>query len=54
MALEIYRQMNGTQKNHSEWSDPYPGRHTWYVLNYKWILAVQEMIIMIQTTDPEG
>jgi hypothetical protein len=30
-----------------------PERHVWYVLTYKWTVAIECRIIMLQSTDPK-
>ena len=34
-------------------SDPDPLGHAWYVLTYKWILAIKYRILRLQSTDPK-
>ena len=34
-------------------SNPEPERHVWYVLTYKWTLAIKGRITMLQSIDPK-
>jgi hypothetical protein len=47
----IFRQMNGTRKDHPEWGNPEPKRKTWYILTCKWILVIKYRITMLQSID---
>ena len=38
--MNFCRQMDGTRKYYSEWDNPDPKGHAWYVLTDKWILAI--------------
>lgn len=51
--------MDGTRKHHPEWGYPDPKWHAWYVLNYKWILAIKYRITKLgpelkKLNDKEG
>ena len=43
--------MDGTRNYHSEWGNPVPKEHTWYILTDKWILPQKLRIPKIQFTD---
>jgi hypothetical protein len=45
--------MNGTRKYHIEQSNPDPKGHAWYVLTYKWILAIMYRRSTLQSADPK-
>jgi hypothetical protein len=50
--MKFCRQMDRTRKYYPERGNPYPERHTWYLLTYKWILAIKYRIPMLYSTDP--
>ena len=39
---EIFRQINGTRKNHPEWGNPDSEKQIWYALTRKWILLLNK------------
>jgi hypothetical protein len=45
--------MDGTRKCHPELGNPAPKGHGWYILTYKWILAIKYRITMLYSIDPK-
>jgi hypothetical protein len=45
--------MDGTQKDYAESGNPDSERQTWYILLYKWKLALKYRITTLQSTDPK-
>jgi hypothetical protein len=45
--------MDGSWEYYHEWSNLVPKGHVWYVLIYKWILAIKYRIFMVHATDPK-
>ena len=45
--------MGGTRKYHPQRGNPDPKGHAWYVLTYKWILAMMYKMPMLYSMDPK-
>jgi hypothetical protein len=47
------KNLEGTWQYHHEWGNTDPKWHAWYVLTYKWILAIKYRIPMPCSADPK-
>jgi hypothetical protein len=45
--------MDRTRKDYCQRGNPDSEMHAWYVLTYKWILAVKQRLTMLQPLDPK-
>lgn len=44
------RQMDGTERNYTEWGNPTTERQAWYVLNHLWILEIEKQTNSLKST----